>query len=362
MAAAKLETLQVGRGLAALAVVVFHAHTYFIARELYPGTTLFAPFNLGYAGVEYFFVLSGFIIYHVHARDVGRPERLGRFAHKRVTRVYPVYWVVLGLIVAAAFAVPGFGPDGATDPVSILSDAALLPSEGAMIVHVAWTLRHEMLFYLVFALFIVDARLGAAATALLLGGALAQLLGLVRWNAFVFSSYHFLFAFGALAAVGWSRVPARGAGPLVAVGVVAFLAVGLADLYGHWPFGPGWRAVAFGLAATLAVAAAVRWETTRASRASERRTSDGRASALVFLGDASYSIYLAHAPAISFGSAVIAALGINDVVPAWPMLGVLVAGGLVAGIGLHVLVERPLLAAFKPRSRAAVEAARERAA
>ena len=334
----RLGTLQVGRGIAALAVVIFHAHRYFIPEKLYPGETLFLPFNMGYAGVEYFFVLSGFIIMHVHARDIGARDRIGTFAWKRITRVYPVYWLVLAAVVAAAFIVPGFGPPAATDPATIFGAALLWPEYSSDILVVAWTLSHEMLFYLVFLLFIVDLRLGTIVAAALLGGSVLKLVGLVEGYDFLFSSEHFLFLFGALAALYWRHVPRTGAGTLMTVSVIAFVGIGVADLYGHWPTNEAWRAIAYGIVATLAVAAAVKWETTREAPVNR---------ALMFLGDASYSIYLAHAPAIALATSVVAAIGLNQLVPAWIMLIALTLGGMIAGIILHVLVEKPLIAMLK---------------
>ena len=46
------------------------------------------------------FVLSGFIVLHAHAPDVGRPAALGRYLWRRFARVYPVYWLYLGVYLA----------------------------------------------------------------------------------------------------------------------------------------------------------------------------------------------------------------------------------------------------------------------
>ncbi len=64
----------------------------------FPASGLFA---FGHAGVDFFFVLSGFIILHVHAGDIGRPVRLGHYLQRRFTRVYPFYWVVFLLALLA---------------------------------------------------------------------------------------------------------------------------------------------------------------------------------------------------------------------------------------------------------------------
>ena len=71
-----LASLQAGRALAALAVVAFHL-SIMMGEDRYGGVPVFgAATRYGYLGVDYFFVLSGFIIAHVHGRDIGRPERL----------------------------------------------------------------------------------------------------------------------------------------------------------------------------------------------------------------------------------------------------------------------------------------------
>src|ERR1700737_2029314 len=76
----KLLGLQVLRGVAAVLVVLHHVAAT-LALPKYMGLVvaggIFAP--LGRAGVDLFFVLSGFIIYYVHHGDIGRPRRLGRY-------------------------------------------------------------------------------------------------------------------------------------------------------------------------------------------------------------------------------------------------------------------------------------------
>src|SRR5689334_16306076 len=81
----RIVTLEVGRGVAALLVALFHCTGMY---QKYFGTTVFDyAFHGGHSGVEYFFVLSGFIIYYMHANDIGQPERFGNFAVKRAIRI-----------------------------------------------------------------------------------------------------------------------------------------------------------------------------------------------------------------------------------------------------------------------------------
>jgi exopolysaccharide production protein ExoZ len=89
-----LDTLQAGRAFAALAVVLFHLNIYAFGTKPHMGGELSSLFNMGYAGVEFFFVLSGFLMMHVHHADLGRPEKLAAYARKRAVRIYPMYWIV----------------------------------------------------------------------------------------------------------------------------------------------------------------------------------------------------------------------------------------------------------------------------
>ncbi len=74
----RLSGVQAARGVAALMVVLYHA-TRALSLPQYLGYIPFDnAFGFGHAGVDFFFVLSGFIIMHAHAADIGKPERLYR--------------------------------------------------------------------------------------------------------------------------------------------------------------------------------------------------------------------------------------------------------------------------------------------
>jgi peptidoglycan/LPS O-acetylase OafA/YrhL len=63
-------------------------------------------FQFGHAGVDLFFVISGFIITYVHYDDIGTPSRLGRYAARRFQRIYPLYW--LATLVTLILGVVGW--------------------------------------------------------------------------------------------------------------------------------------------------------------------------------------------------------------------------------------------------------------
>ena len=97
------------RGLAALLVATFH---YTLEMELEPYTFFLSN---GYLWVDFFFVLSGFIMMHVYVDEFGkgvRPSGYRSFIVARLARIYPVHFVILLTFVAAEVAARRL-PDGA---------------------------------------------------------------------------------------------------------------------------------------------------------------------------------------------------------------------------------------------------------
>ena len=91
------------RVLAALGVVIFHYHhfylTDYLARPDLPETDVFpfAPalgwvYDNGYLAVELFWVISGFVFMHVYD---SKPTSLRRFALARFARLYPLHLAML---------------------------------------------------------------------------------------------------------------------------------------------------------------------------------------------------------------------------------------------------------------------------
>ncbi|MGC8644256.1 MAG: acyltransferase family protein, partial [Isosphaeraceae bacterium] len=69
------------RGLAALAVVIFHTNSSWL------------PF--GWAAVDLFFVLSGFLITSIILRHGGSPGFLRGFYVRRGLRTWPIYYLLI---------------------------------------------------------------------------------------------------------------------------------------------------------------------------------------------------------------------------------------------------------------------------
>src|SRR5688572_9349206 len=128
-----------------------------------------APFNhlvLGAAGVDLFFVISGFVMVYSSESLFGRREGPLRFLLRRLARIAPLYWAVTIAIILYIYAAHGSKLFEIYSPASLIASFLFYPYprlDGlAFPVHLlGWTLNYEMFFYAVFAAAIVLPRRAA---------------------------------------------------------------------------------------------------------------------------------------------------------------------------------------------------------
>ncbi len=147
--------IQALRGFAAMAVVLTHAQVFINGpRFLDIGDRLFhnAP-----AGVDLFFVISGFIMAHTTWRLVATPHVAGVFIAKRLIRLWPVYAVSTALMFAITrgLSSPAFHPSATTLGHALaflpIAPHQAAPFYGYPLLHPGWTLVYEAWFYVLFA-------------------------------------------------------------------------------------------------------------------------------------------------------------------------------------------------------------------
>lgn len=295
------------------------------------------------AGVDMFFVISGFVIVHSSRSLYGAPMARRRFAVRRLARIVPLYWLMtslflaewilnpasingdiggLGYIVKSYLFIPAARPDGLVQPALGLG----------------WTLNYEMFFYGLFLPFLALRQGFAAicATALLV---LLAALGeaglfhgaiLTTWSDPVILE----FAAGMLLALLPGRVILPGLARLALAAAAAALL--------HWQ-PAGWhRALASGIPAAMLAAAAITGPDKPEQTLPERL--------LVLLGDASYALYLAHPFVMRAAALGLAHLHLAGG-PAFYILFCLAAAQLAA-LALHRLFEMPATVWLRARLEA----------
>lgn len=174
-----LLNIQTLRFIAAFAVVLFHTAPHYY--EVGGGTNgnLFSFFEkFGYAGVDVFFVISGFIIW-VSTKQYHGIMGMIDFAYRRATRIYLGYWPFY-LIMAALLYLES--PTQFKEINWIGSFFLTLPLSEQLLLKISWTLRYELYFYLCFLLLIAFPR---KKIIFVLGFAFAIIICLQLWAIFI---------------------------------------------------------------------------------------------------------------------------------------------------------------------------------
>jgi peptidoglycan/LPS O-acetylase OafA/YrhL len=225
----RYESLDIWRGVACLAVVVFHS-TLFVAtyendqslRSASLGRWLTALTARLWAGVPMFFVISGYCISATADSSRRKGHRTGAYFIRRFRRIYPPYWVWFGVVAVSLellnwlLKLGGFTDDrhGLLRPLrlnapDLIGNVTLTEtwlrhfthSHGGMFLFPAWSLCYEEQFYAVIGISLLVARrhfflLMTLATATVLAMCLAFDLKPIR--GFFFDGRWLLFAAGVL--------------------------------------------------------------------------------------------------------------------------------------------------------------------
>lgn len=138
----RLLSLQACRFIAALLVLLYHM-TVNTDRNFAAGV-----FRFGFVGVDFFFVLSGFIIATVNWRYIGHASAVPRYLGKRLLRIVPLYWAVTLVKLAAVLALPVYAR--AITPEYVIGALVLWPQRQPPLIDAAWTLTYELVFYAIF--------------------------------------------------------------------------------------------------------------------------------------------------------------------------------------------------------------------
>jgi exopolysaccharide production protein ExoZ len=312
-------SIQYLRAFAALGVVIYHV------------SPADHPIMVGNAGVDIFFVISGFIMWNITAE---RPTSPSAFLKNRLIRIAPMYWLITALLVAGAVGFPKLFPNLKIDIPYVVGSFLFVPMRppGSLetgpiwpVLVQGWTLSCEMFFYALFSMCLfLKPSWRLAGLSLALVGCVAAGLFYNGSNAIVLRLTEpiFLeFLAGVLLGVCVQRnlLPSRQWGYWLA-GLAIILLFGLAMISVTQP-----RLIAWGLPAIMLVAGALILEA--AGGVPHLRL-------LRLIGDSSYSLYLTH-------GLVLSVLG-KVMVHSWlfSLAGIFLATGV--GIVFWRLLEMPL--------------------
>jgi exopolysaccharide production protein ExoZ len=330
----ELYSLQLLRGVAAFGVVLYHATL--LAHNTWDGALPVAEF--GQAGVDLFFVISGFIMFYISAKEPRRPID---FYKARIQRIVPLYWIATFVMFVMPLVSMTIGWSSSLDPIHLITSLFFIGGHYTTaldtnfpILRPGWTINYEMFFYLIFG---AGLALGSAKRSLLVTIPIISalsIIGLVARPAdhtarFYTSPLMLEFVYGLIVAAlvlsGWILPKRFAALAVVCACILPFMSRGYADN----------NFLVWGLSATLIIYGLVSLELR------------GRRTWRVpfkIVGDASYSIYLTHV----FAQGVIGLLWqhvsiLRESAHAYGLVAAASAASLVVGIGSYYLIEQPLI-------------------
>ncbi|MFC5489973.1 acyltransferase [Dokdonella soli] len=308
----KLQWLEVMRGVAACWVLVYHANqsvTNFIGPSGEPHVLI----SNGYLGVDFFFVLSGFIIAYSSNRLLETGRGLVDYARARIVRVYVPYLPIGTTMFMLYLVWPHLS--AADRSPGLLTSLTLLPSNSPPALSVAWTLVHEIIFYALFSLFFLWRHALwslLALWAISIGCYVWLGQPLARGLEYLLSPLNLCFLLGvAVYYLTRKGVAARVAIAAAVVGAVVVVFEASQQQPSRWLLALGFSALIVG-----------------ASSATARCWNPRRW--MMTLGAASYSIYLSHGPVLS-----IAVRGFRRILPdAGSLAALLVISVFSLAVGL----------------------------
>ena len=334
----RLNILQVYRGIAAILVLLFHLNDMSIQRL--KQVTFFNLFHGGWSGVDYFFVLSGFIMVYVHRSAIGKPDQLKSFLVKRTVRIYPIYWIITLIVLAFFVVIPGFANNKDLGIQQILTSLLLLPQNDPPILDVGWTLIYEMFFYLLFSIAIwFKPKYSVPILSSWLFVTMLHYLKVINFGGkafllnIVFGNMNLEFVLGCLAGyvvIKFGPKISKNRWILFGVANLGYAALLMITSANELEID---RMSTFGVLAALLIIG---------SASIDLNDSPKVPKILTYLGDASYSIFLVHSPIVSAATKVVQKANLAKYYDGFFAPALIVLISVVAGCLFYSLIEKPL--------------------
>jgi peptidoglycan/LPS O-acetylase OafA/YrhL len=339
--------IQVLRAAAATAVVVGH-----FQGVTSPTPEYFVPYaKAASAGVDLFFIISGFVMVYASEPMFGRADGPLSFFARRAIRIIPLYWLATTGYVLLAAAVPSF----LEVPYSarfVLSSYLFIPAarpDGAMnpVVGQGWTLNYEMLFYLIFAVGVLGTRrVAVAASSLAIAALIAagrifepSSLALAFWTDSIMIEFVFGMVLGLAYREGLRLPKWLSAAVLVAGLILFYVNLGIFEIPRALENGiviP--RCIAYGIPAAVVVAGAT---------LGDFSLGGGIWRLLAIVGDASYALYLVHALPVRAMIQGFKLTGVSVDAHRLVCLVMTVGVAAVVAVMIYYLFERPVTLALR---------------
>lgn len=328
----KLQLVQSFRAVAILIVMLGHANHMFYKKFHYDWFHIGQWLRMG--GVDFFFVVTGFMIYYLYGSKAGSFTAAKQFFVRRWVRVYPLYFLFTLGALSMLFLFSMQGEGHKRDLFVILKSFLLLPVDP--ILTVTWSLQYIMLFYLLFSGFLACPKI---VKPILLGWTVVLISVQLRWlpgkETFLLHFSNLEILAGCFVAYVIQRYTVRRGMVLILVGLAGYLFVWMNNVIHAVSIEVPHFYFLFSVIMMLGITA------------TDLRKRVKVPSFLSFLGDASYSIYIAHGPFIQFYLILFHTLNIQQAIGNLMALLLLLVLTVGSCLLVYLMIERPLIREVK---------------
>jgi peptidoglycan/LPS O-acetylase OafA/YrhL len=330
--------VQVLRGLAATLVVIYHSIVMY--NEKIHSLNSRNMWINGQAGVDIFFVISGFVMY---ITIISKPQKYGFidafvFLKRRLIRIAPLYWFFTTLKILFLKLIPSITLHVKYTLSCILASYLFLQYKNQLgdfqpVLIVGWTLNYEIFFYfLIFIALLFRFQLVSFLSMVLLIISVVGILVELHFPNYRIPFAPIILEFLLGIIIGKTIYLVRGktliSGSIFLLGFILILFVS-----------PGFRILNWGIPASLIVLGTVGCERLFIEYKEKLKI-------LEHIGNASYSTYLSHGFILPIIAAIILKTGYTSKTPLFLVVLICIFSCLIVGSIIYKYIEKPLIKIF----------------
>lgn len=323
----RLSLVQSARGIAIMFVLLGHVNILFFQQFSYDWFRIGQWIRTG--GVDFFFIVSGFMIYYVYYRNVGVPGKAREFLIKRMIRILPLYWLFTLLSIMSFFIIPTLGEGHERQVKTMITSLLLLTSEP--ILASAWSLSFIVLFYMMFSLYMFRPKIflpfliGWGVVSLLIGNHLVAIDESLLFN---FSNVEIIF--GCLLAYLVLHYRLKYSTLAFVAGLLGYVAIWTNNIFQFFSIYEPYYYFIFALMMMYGITV-------------KDMTKDiTLPKSLSLLGDASYSIYIAHGPFLHFYLFIVKRFSIVNVFGLFFAMCFVIVLSVISCYVVYITIEKPM--------------------
>jgi peptidoglycan/LPS O-acetylase OafA/YrhL len=322
--AGRLSMVQVSRGIAILFVLIGHVNILYYSKFQYDWFYLGRWERTG--GVDFFFIVTGFMIYYLYHRHIGVQSKAREFLLKRLIRIYPLLWIftIVTIIIFSLFPVLGKGYTAE----EIIKSLILFPMKEP-IISSAWSLSHVMFFYFLFTCLMFSPKIFKP---ILIGWVSATVLFELLFPdiaTFIFSFSTLEIVAGSLVAYLMLNYKLGYSTQMIFIGFAGYLFVWLNNVYDFAALHSPLLYCLFSMLIMLGISI------------KDRKVRDIPKS-LSLMGDASYSIYITHGPFLQLYIFIFQKFQLIGALGYFLSMCLVIFCTVLSGCAVYKLIEKPM--------------------